>query len=599
MLRTLSSRLVVTHLVVAVVAIGLVGVLSSLLFRYYYVARSEASMKAAATDLAVMLGGVMTRPKSEEGVLNVTRAAKSLLGEQGKVCVFRGTRNDLVASSEPSAATVGSPPGSALECEAQACAKIENTQVKCYPGLVISAVAPIEVPGTHEHIGVLLLRRPVSEVEETLGRLSLLVGLSGVVAAGLALLLGVALTRALARPLADMAQVASEIAGGDFTARAQRQGPAELRTVAASLNRMAGELATAFAQLSGERERLADILASMEEGVVSLDAAGGVVLANDSARRLLALAPQEGPRQEQRLEELLGDGAGPLTPVLAGQRDSSEFAAEVRGRKLRLHASRIRSGEGGAVVVVADVTEAERLERLRREFVANASHELRAPLTSIQGFLGAISDGTAATEEEKLRCVRVAGQQADTMRRLVDQLLDLSRLQAGAAPMQPERLDLGAVLAGAQEAMSPQATDKDVRVELVADALPAVWADGDRLMQVAINLLDNAIRYSPQGGEVRVVAGAEGQGPGQQVVVSVSDQGPGIPAEDLPLIWERFHKADRSRSRSEAGTGLGLSIAREIILAHGGQVRAENALTGGAVISVTIPVNPLFSENVA
>jgi signal transduction histidine kinase len=247
--------------------------------------------------------------------------------------------------------------------------------------------------------------------------------------------------------------------------------------------------------------------------------------------------------------------------------------------------------QGGAVIVISDVTESERLERLRREFVANASHELRAPLTSIRGFLQALGDGTAQTEEDRQRCIQIAAEQARMMKRLVDQLLDLSRLQAGVAELDREPVAMPALVQAAMDSLSPQATARGARLVLDAPAaVPAVSADGGRLMQVMVNLLDNAIRYSPQGGQVTVRVSPERHGAREGVRVEVQDQGPGIAAGDLEAVWERFHKVDRARQRSESGAGLGLAIAREIIHAHGGDVQASNASVGGAILAFWLPV---------
>jgi len=224
------------------------------------------------------------------------------------------------------------------------------------------------------------------------------------------------------------------------------------------------------------------------------------------------------------------------------------------------------------------------LERMRRDFIANASHELRAPLTSIQGFVGALKDGTARTEEQQRRCIDVSLQQATIMRRLVDQLLELSRLQSGTIQLEKEPLDIADVVKDAVAGMTPQALAGGV--ELRVDAPSAsVDGDGHMLSRVVANLLDNAIRVAPQGSavEVSVTASAD------RARVTVSDRGPGILEEDLALIWERFYKADHAHTRDTIGAGLGLAIAKEIATRHGGAVGAENREDGGASIWFELP----------
>ena len=596
MLHTLYSRLVSTHLLVAVVALSLVGVLSSALFRGYYVAQTQRSLSQAAEDLSKTLARVMLQEDSQDSIRLLTHTASESLG--GRVCVFGCGESDLVATSDLKRSSV--PGQEDLACVAKASADVDRTRALCYPGPVISVVCPITKPRTGERLGVLLLRRPLHEVEATLRAVTYLTAGSGVLAAALALLLAFLVSRAVAHPLSDMAKAASDLAEGDFSARVVRQGPMELRTVAASLNHMATALSEAFAELSGERERLADILTSMEEGVLGLDSDGRVTVANHGAARLLRDGGED--LVGKPFDELLGDDEtrADLQELLSGSSDSFHRTIRIADRALRLHGARVRTQEGGAVLVITDVTEANRLERMRREFVANASHELRAPLTSIQGFIGAVADGTAQTHQEKQRCLRIAAEQAALMRRLVDQLLDLSRLQARQAPLEREQLDLARIVRAAVDAMSVQAAAKSVTLTTDIGDVPPVTGDGDRLLQVLVNLVNNAIRFSPSNSRITISAraGASGVGGdvaqaasgGAGVTVSVRDHGPGIPAEDLPLIWERFHKADRARQRTDPGTGLGLAIAKEIVLAHSGHVEAANAPDGGAIFTIRLPV---------
>jgi len=225
------------------------------------------------------------------------------------------------------------------------------------------------------------------------------------------------------------------------------------------------------------------------------------------------------------------------------------------------------------------------LDALRREFVANASHELRAPLTAVQGFLQAILDGTATTEEERQHCLKTAEAEALRMSRLVEDLLQLSRLQAGVLEFQLTPGDLRPLAERVIAAVKPRLVQKKLRVEVEAGELPQVAMDSERLAQVLTNLLDNAIRFSPQGGLLRVTMAASESG----VRFAVADEGPGIPEDDLQRIWDRFHKVDPARRRTDPGAGLGLAIAKEIVTKHGGEVFALNREGGGAEIGFLLP----------
>lgn len=227
------------------------------------------------------------------------------------------------------------------------------------------------------------------------------------------------------------------------------------------------------------------------------------------------------------------------------------------------------------------------LDELRREFVASASHELRAPLTSIRGFLEALQDGTADTEEIRRRCLQGAAAEARRMTRLVEDLLQLSRLQAGVMEFEFSPTDLGELVRTTSQGFEPRLRENGVSLDLQVAEAPAVRADGERLVQVLVNLLDNALRYSPEGSTITVRLANDRGG----VVCSVGDEGPGIRDEDLSRIFERFHKADAARPVGDHGAGLGLAIAREIILRHGGEVFAGNVPGGGAEVGFRLPTS--------
>jgi len=293
--------------------------------------------------------------------------------------------------------------------------------------------------------------------------------------------------------------------------------------------------------------------------------------------------------------------ASPLRRIsrTASQIGAGEFAARVEG---------VRSGEIGELaatvndmaqqleamfaelarektILEKNVEHARRLEQMRHNFVANASHQLRTPLTGARGFLEALTDGTASTPEARERCATVALQQLARMQALIDKLMDLSRFDAGAAELELETVRVPELLEGAVLAFEPRLRDANLRLVTEVDPnLPEITADGARLVEALGNLLDNAIRFSPAGGRITIAASLQDD----HVRFSVRDEGPGVPDEDLESVWERFHSSAPSGKASE-GMGLGLAIVREIVLAHGGAVFAHNAPEGGAVFGFTLP----------
>jgi signal transduction histidine kinase len=234
----------------------------------------------------------------------------------------------------------------------------------------------------------------------------------------------------------------------------------------------------------------------------------------------------------------------------------------------------------------------------QRDFVANVSHELKTPLTSIQGFSQAILDGTARDGEAQRQAAQIINDEAERMTRLVNELLDLARLDAGQIVMAQEPVDIGRLMRGCVEKLTPQARQGGVELKLELGALPSLSGDNDRLAQVFTNLIDNALKHTPQGGRVTVAAKeVTGQPPrkGEKAVprieVSVADTGSGIPPEDLSRVFERFYQVDKSRRRKDRGAGLGLAIAKEIVQAHGGQIKAESVMGVGTKFTVTLPAS--------
>jgi two-component system phosphate regulon sensor histidine kinase PhoR len=240
--------------------------------------------------------------------------------------------------------------------------------------------------------------------------------------------------------------------------------------------------------------------------------------------------------------------------------------------------------------VLHDLTALRQLERVRTEFVANVSHELRTPLTAIQGYLETLLSGALDEPENARRFLEIVLRQSERLGRLLNDLTDLSNIELGKVTLRREPLALDEVVSAVLGMIGPRATRSRVRVTADVPAeLPAVMADRDRLAQILINLVDNAVKYTPEGGSVTVTARAAGDG---MVEVVVADTGIGIPAADLPRITERFYRVDKARSRELGGTGLGLAIVKHLVLAHGGELRIESPQQQGTIVRFTLPGPP-------
>lgn len=403
--------------------------------------------------------------------------------------------------------------------------------------------------------------------------------LAGLIALGVALVLAVVFSHSVSRPLVELSAVARAIAAGDLTRRPTLAGPGEVGDLATAVTRMAEQLHARLTALKGEESLLGAVFDSLNEGVIAFDARGGVRRINDAGRRLLGVRealPLPGDRlpRSAALRQALAD-------ALAGR---ATEAAELRlGAATVALTARPLPG-GGAVLALFDLTAVRRLETVRRDFVANVSHELKTPLTVIGGFAETLADEELPAEQRRQFAQTIRTNTA-RMQRIVDDLLDLSRIESGGWLPHPEQVDVCAAALDAFAAVQPMADARGLRLECdIADDALHAWADPTALRQILGNLVENAVRYTTSGG-VTVFTRREGDG----VRVGVRDTGAGIPGAHLSRIFERFYRVDPARSRAEGGTGLGLAIVKHLAEAHGGDVRAESAVGQGTTISVLFP----------
>ncbi len=403
------------------------------------------------------------------------------------------------------------------------------------------------------------------------------VAVAGLVMLLAAWLLAWMLARELAWPLLRIAEAAGDIAAGRPAEFPDVRVP-ELAHQVDALRAMHHELGRRFEDLRREREESRTLLEALSDGVLAADKRGIVVETNAAGRRLLGYGATE---PLPPLGELFHDRAhrALMREVLTG--------AVVEGRELDLGDRTVvfsarPLAEGGTLLVLSDVTDLRRLETIRRDFVANVSHELKTPLTAIAGYAETLA--AEASDAQATGFAQTIVENARRMQRLVDDLLDLSRIESGSWEPEPRSVD---VETAAREAWGPfaeRAAGRDVAFESATDSSD-INADPEALRQIFTNLFDNALRHTPTGGRIRVSA----QRVGHDSVVRVSDTGSGIGADHLPRIFERFYRVDPGRSRQEGGTGLGLAIVKHLVEAHGGRVEAESELGRGTTILLYFP----------
>ena len=415
------------------------------------------------------------------------------------------------------------------------------------------------------------IARAVSGVQRT-------IFLAGIIATLFSLVAAYLISIALTRPLVLLAKRAREFSRGDYAARVQDAKVTELQDVADAFNTLTDELQARLSELGHEREEMQTLIDCMAEGVIALSADAKVLRMNRSARALLELpdtldfAPVDSIVRDHKLRSILED---------AVIRPGNSEEVEVNGRHLLVSSRAL--DPGGAVTTLLDISEIRRLEQVRRDFVANASHELKTPLTSIRGYAETLLDDDLP---EKLTLEFLASIRKNTLRleHLVEDLLDLSKLESGGWTGGRESVDMKEVAEEAWQVVRGIEDKDGIAFDILGDF--SVIGDREGLFHVFRNLLENSIRHTDSDGSINVSMALTQD---SMVEVVISDDGEGIPAESLPRIFERFYRADSARARDFGGTGLGLAIVRHLVSGMGGEVVAESQLGQGTTVRFTVP----------
>jgi PAS domain S-box-containing protein len=424
------------------------------------------------------------------------------------------------------------------------------------------------------------------KVSDDTRKTALLVGIglvSGLVAA---VLLFSGLIASMRRPLERLVDASGKLARGDLQTRVEVGGPAETATLGTAFNEMADELQGAYRGLEESQRRLQVTMESLGDGVVTVDSKGIVTDANPAARRLLS-----GATIGSKIRDVLvSDTVTPrrVERLLAGL-EREELRTPEGGTVLAITGSPMGTPEGGAVLSIRDVSERARLERMKDEFVLTASHELRSPLTSVQGFAELLMLERDQLSEKHAETVEIIIDNTRHLVRLLNDLLDLARSDAGRLTINPVRAEIGPIVAGAARLIMGLTNSRHQRLEVEIESdLPQVSVEPDRITQILVNLLTNATEYCPENSTIKVTASAVGS----EVEIAVSDDGPGIPADQVEHVFDRFTRGEAGLTQRVGGTGLGLAIAKSLIELHGGAIGVTSKEGEGATFRIVLPALP-------
>lgn len=469
-------------------------------------------------------------------------------------------------------------------------------------------ITPLTVgTGVNSTLGAIYVRANMQGVFDNLRNISYMFLTASFAASILSAILALFISRAITKPIEEMRMQALQVADGDYSGQVKIYSNDELGQLAEAFNTLSIRVERSQEQSESERRRLDSVLSHMTDGVIATDRHGNVIILNQMALSFLDIKEKEavnkpitkilGLADDVSAQELIGNQQEMMITVNEGTPD-----------EMILHASfslirRVTGFVSGAVCVLHDVTEQQKNENEQRQFVSNVSHELRTPLTSLRAYIEALNDGAWKDPEIAPQFLEVTQEETERMIRMINDLLSLSRMDRGVAKMDLEWVNFNDFLSHVlnrfdmivkKDAEKGQEGEKKYSIKRkITNQDLWVEIDTDQMMQVIDNIMNNAIKYSPDGGVITVGL-SQSQ---NQIILSISDQGLGIPKKDLNKIFDRFYRVDKARSREQGGTGLGLAIAKEIVEAHKGRIWADSQEGKGSTFYISLPFEPMSEED--
>ncbi|WP_339148243.1 MULTISPECIES: cell wall metabolism sensor histidine kinase WalK [unclassified Sutcliffiella] len=449
-----------------------------------------------------------------------------------------------------------------------------------------------------EIIGAIYVEASMEKLYTQMRQINGIFATGTIIAMAFTAVLGVILAQTITRPMSDMRKQALEMARGNFSRKVNIYGNDEIGQLALSFNNLTKKLQEAQATTEGERRKLSSVLSHMTDGVIATDRKGRIILINEPALGMLDV-----PREtviNKSIIEVLGIEETHTFDLLISEQESLilDFSTEKKPFILRASNSVIQKETGfinGLITVLHDITEQEKIDQERREFVANVSHELRTPLTTMRSYLEALADGAWKDDEIAPRFLDVTQTETERMIRLVNDLLQLSKMDSRDYHFYKKQIDFGEFFNRIIDRFELSKSQKVSFIRNIPKEKIQVSLDTDKITQVLDNIISNAMKYSPEGGTIIFTVDIEESA--NQILVSISDQGVGIPKADINKIFERFYRVDKARTRMLGGTGLGLAIAKEMIQAHDGDIWASSEEGKGTTIYFTLPISQEEQED--
>ena len=459
--------------------------------------------------------------------------------------------------------------------------------------------------GSNNNVGAIYVRANMQSIFDDLRNTSFAFLVASLIAALLGAILALVISRAITRPIEEMQEQALSIADGDYSNQVKIYSNDELGQLGKAFNTLSVKIERSQEESDSERRRLDSVLSHMTDGVLATDRHGNVSVVNQMALNFLNLKEEDVINHPIR--EVLGIEEETSQELISSQKEIVITVNEGTRDEVILHVSfslikRVTGFVSGSVCVLHDITEQQKNENSQRQFVSNVSHELRTPLTSMRAYIDTLNAGAWKDPDIAPKFLQVTQEETERMIRMINDLLSLSRMDRGVSKMDCELVNFNDFVNHILNRFdmivkNDESNGKDSKKYTIKRELgnQALWVeiDTDKMMQVIDNIMNNAIKYSPDGGVITVKL-VQNQ---NHVILSISDQGLGIPRKDLDKIFDRFYRVDKARSRAQGGTGLGLAIAKEIVEAHQGKIWADSSEGRGSTFYISLPYEPMSEED--
>lgn len=465
---------------------------------------------------------------------------------------------------------------------------------------VLINVHPIQSMTGDTVLGALYVKSDIEDQYQQIKNIAVIFVTASLLAVGISMVVAILIAHSITQPIGEMREQALRIARGDYSRKVTVHGKDELGQLALTFNQLAEQIEETQDAMESERNRLNSVLSHMSDGVVATDRRGKVITINDMALSLLGISKEAAIGQnilnlldiekDYTLRKILES-----TEELLIERKESNYGDN---KIIRVEFSMIRRESGfisGLVAVMHDVTEQEQNERDRREFVSNVSHELRTPLTSMRSYIETLSEGAWQDQEIAPRFLKITLDETDRMIRMINDLLDLSRMDNDNLKLNIEMVNFNELVNFVLDRFDVIIANSEKKYRIVREFTQRplfVEVDTDRMIQVIDNIMNNAIKYSPDGGKITVRLIETHN----NVILSITDQGLGIPKKDISRIFDRFYRVDKARARKQGGTGLGLAISKEVVKALGGTIWATSIENYGSTFYISLPYEPFEEE---